>query len=407
LKRPNANEFALPTLYTGQGCNLTVVDKQKKCEKGISMKALIKPIGAAVLMFWLNLPTQAQTIPFDSNRWEIDAKESRIEEYLGRQSLFLKGGLALVKDAKFLNGVIEFDIAFPEERGFAGTVWRVLDKNNYEEFYFRSHQSGNPDANQYTPNFNGLAGWQLYYGEDFSAPVRYRFNEWMRVKIVVAGAQAEVYLMDMATPALFIPELKQKPASGQVGLSAGNFAVAHFSNFSFAALEAPALKGKAKPPSPTPKGLIMAWAVSSGFPEKNLQGKAQLRESDKAGLTWKKLECEVTGIANLSRLVAIGEQSNTTFARLVINSEREQTKEIKFGFSDRVRVYLNDHLLYAGTDNYASRDYRFLGTIGLWDALYLPLKKGRNELWLAVSEDFGGWGVIAAIEDMNGIQIQQ
>jgi hypothetical protein len=41
-----------------------------------------------------------------------------------------------------------------------------------------------------------------------------------------------------------------------------------------------------------------------------LQGKFQLSESDKAGLTWKKLECEATGIANLACLVTIGEQSN-------------------------------------------------------------------------------------------------
>jgi hypothetical protein len=139
------------------------------------MKKLIKSILAAMLMLRLDLPAQSQNIPFDSNRWEIDAKESRVEEYLGRQSLFLKGGLALVKDSKFLNGIIEFDIAFSAERTFVGTIWRVLDKKNYEEFYFRPHQSGNPDANQYTPVFNGLAGWQLYYGEDFAAPVRYRF----------------------------------------------------------------------------------------------------------------------------------------------------------------------------------------------------------------------------------------
>lgn len=369
-------------------------------------KNMLKKIFAAVLVLGFALPVLAQTVPFDSIRWEIDAKESRVEEYLGRQSLFLKGGLALVKDAKFLNGVIEFDIAFSEARTFVGAIWRVQDQQNYEEFYFRPHQSGNPDANQYTPVFNGNAGWQLYYGEDFAAPVRYRFNEWMRVKIVVAGSQAEVYIMDMDTPALFIPELKREPASGQIGLSAGNFNPAHYSNFSFTAANAPVLKGKAKPSKPAPKGLVTAWSVSSGFPEKNLQGKLQLSESDKSGLTWKKLECEATGIANLSRLVAIGEQSNTTFARLIINSEREQIKEIKFGFSDRVRVYLNDHLLYAGDDGFVSRDYRFLGTVGLWDALYLPLKKGRNELWLAVSENFGGWGIQAAFEDMNGIQIQ-
>lgn len=367
---------------------------------------MFKQFFAAALALYSVLPLHAQTIPFDSNRWEIDARESRVEEYLGRQSLFLKGGLALVKDSKFLNGVIEFDIAFSPDRTFVGAIWRVQDKKNYEEFYFRPHQSGNPDANQYTPVYNDNAGWQLYYGEDYAAPVRYRFNEWMHVKIVVAGKQAEVYIMDMETPALFIPELKFEPVSGQVGLSAGNFNPAHYSNFSFTSLEAPALKGKAKPPRPAPKGLITAWSVSSGFPEKNLQGKFQLGEADKTGLTWKKLECETTGVANLSRLLPLDEQSNTTFARLIINSDREQIKEIKFGFSDRTRVYLNDHLLYAGNDNYISRDYRFLGTVGLWDALYLPLKKGRNELWLAVSENFGGWGIVAAIEDMSGVQIQ-
>lgn len=360
----------------------------------------------AALLLCFTFSARAQTIPFDSTRWEFFAQESRVEEYLGRQSLFLKGGLALVKDAKFLNGVIEFDIAFSPERSFAGGVWRVQNQENYEEFYFRPHQSGNPDANQYTPIFNGNAGWQLYYGEDFAVPIRYRFNEWMHIKIVVAGTQAEVYIMDMETPALFIPELKHAPATGQVGLSAGNFAPAHYANFSFTPLAAPTLKGKAKPRQPAPQGVITTWSVSNGFSEETLQSKLTLSESDKAALTWKKLDCEATGIANLSRLVSLSEQSNTTFARVVINSERDQIKEIKFGFSDRVRVYLNDRLLYAGSDNFVSRDYRFLGTVGLWDALYLPLKKGRNELWLAVSENFGGWGVIAAIEDRSAIQIQ-
>lgn len=364
----------------------------------------VLPLG---LILWIAPCLRAQTIPFDSDRWEIEAKESRVEEYLGRQSLFLRGGFALVKDSQFLNGVIEFDIAFSPERTFVGTVWRLLDKDNYEEFYFRPHQSGNPDANQYTPIFNGLAGWQLYYGEDFAAPTRYLPNEWMHARVVVAGTQAEVYIMDMETPALFIPELKRKPVSGQVGLSAAENAPAHYSNFSFRSSDTPTLKGKAKARKAAPKGLVTSWSVSNGFSEKKLENKFQLSESDKAGLAWKKLECEFTGLANLSRLVTIGEQSNTTFARLVIDSEREQMKEVKFGFSDRVRVYLNDRLIYAGNDGYVSRDYRFLGTIGLFDAVYVPLKKGRNELWLAVSENFGGWGVIAAIEDMGGIQIQQ
>ena len=51
-------------------------------------------------------------------------------------------------------------------------------------------------------------------------------------------------------------------------------------------------------------------------------------------------------------------------------------------------------------DNFLSRDYRFLGTIGYYDALYLDLAKGRSELWMALSEDMGGWGVQAKLEDM-------
>lgn len=370
------------------------------------MKKMISQILATVLLLVIATSLPAQTILFDSTRWKFDAKESRIEEYLGRQSLFLQGGLALIKESKFLNGVIEFDIAFSPERAFVGAVWRVLDKENYEEFYLRPHQSGNPDANQYSPVFNGLSGWQLYYGEDFSAPVRYRFDEWMHVKILVAGQQAEIYIMDMETPALFIPELKRAATFGQVGLSAGNFGTAHYSNFSFVNMEMPNFRGKAKPQKTMPKGLVTAWSVSTGFPEASLRNRVQLNDSNKTKLTWKRLECEATGIANLARVAVIGEQSNTVFAKITINSEREQSKEIKFGFSDRVRVYLNDRLLYAGFDQYASRDYRFLGTVGLWDALYLPLKKGRNELWMAVSENFGGWAIQATIEDRSGIQIQ-
>ena len=38
-----------------------------------------------------------------------------------------------------------------------------------------------------------------------------------------------------------------------------------------------------------------------------------------------------------------------------------------------------------------------------FDHVYLPLKVGRNELWVAVSEDFGGWGITGMFEDMTGI----
>jgi hypothetical protein len=85
---------------------------------------------------------------------------------------------------------------------------------------------------------------------------------------------------------------------------------------------------------------------------------------------------------------------------------------MRFGFSDRVRVYLNGDLLYAGADIQASRDYRFLGTVGWYDTLYLPLQRGRNEIVLVVSEGDGtpgggggGWAATAAFLDMTGLAV--
>lgn len=357
-------------------------------------------------MLTLTPPGPQQPVPFDSGRWRMSAVESRVEEHLGRKSLYLKGGVATVADARFADGQIEFDIAFSGERGFMGGVWRVQDSRNYEEFYLRPHQSGNPDANQYTPVFHGVSAWQLYHGERYAVPVAYRFNEWIHVRIVFSGRQAEVYIGDMEKPVLFVDDLKRGVEPGSVGVSAGNFAPAHFSNFSFTAMDSPPLRGIPGKPETAPPGILPSWQVSDVFPESAVEGKTTLGREDLAARAWSRLETEVSGLANLARLQGIDRRNNTVFARKVIVSEREQIKRLDFGFSDRVRVYLNGRLLFRGADAYLSRDYRFLGSIGYFDALYLPLRAGENELLFAVSEDLGGWGIQAKLEDFAGIALQ-
>ena len=350
-----------------------------------------------------------EIIPFDSDRWEITASQSKIENYLGQKSLFFQGGLAIIKDSEFTDGIIEYDVALDQVRSFMGAVWRLQDLENYEKFYMRAHQSGNPDANQYTPVFHGVSGWQLYYGEGHSARITYPFNEWIHVKIVISGQNGEIYIQDMAQPAFLINELKRDIKSGQVGLIVEDYAPAHFANFSFIATENQPLKGTPKEPEEVPAGTIMSWSVSNSFDEKNLDDKFRLSQNDKRNLTWKQLASENSGLANLARVQGVEADQNTAFARITINSEQEQVKQLSFGFSDRIKVYFNDQLLYAGEDSFRSRDYRFLGTIGYYDQVYLPLKKGNNELWMAVSEgkELGGWGLQARFEDVEGISFAE
>jgi hypothetical protein len=353
----------------------------------------------------LSSATFAESVSFSSERWEFHAREARVVEHLGRESLYIKGGLAWLEDADFLNGTIEFDVAFTGERGFMGGIWRLQDGLNYEEFYLRPHQSGNPDANQYTPIFNGLPGWQLYHGDGHGAPVEYPTNEWIHVKIVVAGDRGEVYI-DSEDPTLSIHELKREVKSGKIGVMAADFASAHFSGFRYRLAESPALKSEPGKPEPAPAGMVEAWSVSSPFAEGILEGKISLTEDDKKDLSWRPLPSERSGVANLARVTQIGRDANTVFARVSILAAEAQTKKIAFGYSDRVKVYLNGRLLYGGSNLYRSRDYRYLGTIGLFDELYLPLERGRNELWFAVSESFGGWGIICRFEDPSGIRLE-
>jgi hypothetical protein len=88
------------------------------------------------------------------------------------------------------------------------------------------------------------------------------------------------------------------------------------------------------------------------------------------------------------------------YARASISSERDQVKKLYIGYSDDVSVFLNDRILFRGRSAQNFRDPGFLGIINAEnDAVYLPLKKGRNELMLAVSELGGGWGFICRLVD--------
>ena len=118
---------------------------------------------------------------------------------------------------------------------------------------------------------------------------------------------------------------------------------------------------------------------------------------------WTALESEPTGLANLSRVSVLTREANTVIAKVAVISDRAQTKTLAFGYSDRLRLVFNGRLLYIGNNGFRSRDYRYLGTIGYFDAVTLSLEKGTNELWFAVSESFGGWGVQAAFEDTDGL----
>lgn len=366
----------------------------------------MKRLFLASLMSLLALRAVAQTdVPFDSSHWMITGKVVK-ESFHGEEWIRLTEGEMYLKDSTFKNGVIEFDMALTQDRYFPGFGFRVQDQENYESIYLRPHQMGNPDAIQYTPVYNGQAAWQLYHGEGYSTAVRYPMGEWVHVKLIVQDSQAEVYIDNPDKPALVIHQLKREPKPGKISISNGAPTVTRFANFRYTKQNNPPLIGKFQQEVSPQTGTILNWQVSTPFDEKRLQERYILPQEMTKSLTWHNMTAENSGLLNLARMSKLSESNNTVFTKITLISENPQIKKFQLGFSDRAKVYVNGKLVYAGQDIFGSRDYRFLGTIGYFDEIYLDLKKGKNELWIAVSETFGGWGLQGLIADQTGLTIE-
>lgn len=368
------------------------------------------------LLFLWAPPLNAQpaeppkTISFEGKNWQIAAQSARTDMHLGREALILSGGRIWLKSLEFSDGVIEFDVSFDERQGFIGPMWRAKNDQRFEEIYFRSHLSGKPDAVQYTPVENGNSAWQIFSDGNALAAIDLKFDGWNRVKVVVEGDAADFYF-NSGTPQLHIPDLKTDIQSGYVGLrsSGRGGAEARFSNITFRALKnGEGVVGTPKETPPLPKGLIDQWRVSSVFAEADVSDALTLSNVAANDMEWKRLRVETNGIANISKLrKRLPDGDSTVFIRKTIRSERNQMKELFFGYSDRVRIYLNGKRVYYGDAGFRRRDYRFLGTVGFFDSVGLDLTKGENELLVAVSETFGGWAWAGAMEDQSGISIRE
>lgn len=366
--------------------------------------SIVLLLGTVSALFNYSKAQKSTIVPMAESHWTINSEEFKFEEYLGLESIYLPSGSAELNDVVFHNGVIEFDIAFPEGRGFPGVTFRKQDDTNYEELYIRPHQSGNPDANQYTPVFNGLAGWQLYYGEGHAAPIQYKYDAWNHVKLVIKGTVGEVYINDMTNPLFQIYELKHGDAKGPIALK-GN-AKSHFANFTYVLDENQELKLPVKELPQLEENVIKSYMVSNAIEANKIIPKPWLETKELSGLNWIKLDCEFTGAINIARVAKKTNDQNVALVKVIINSDKDQSKLLEFGYSDIAQVFVNGKAIYLGNNTFRSRDYRYLGTVGYFDAVFLGLKKGENEIIIGLMEAFGGWGVKARLGDMAGITIK-
>ena len=358
-------------------------------------------------------PSQTLSIPPDSPRWQLEG-QAKATEYQGRKCLYLDGGAATLKDLEVRDGVIDVDVATPAKRGFFGIQFRITnDGANAEWIYLRQHKSGLPDALQYTPVLNTGLNWQIYNGPGFTGPIDVPKDVWFHMRLEVVGAQAKLYVKDMGKPALVMDDLKSGAQKGLVALAVLTGAT-YFSNFKVR--ETPAATWERHYPS-MPADTLTRWSLSPSYDALARNLERPLSSSERDRIHWQDVEAEPPGFVVINRYresphPRVTFQSDfskrlepqpgmkVVYARTTIISDRDQVKKLYIGYSDDVSVFVNGKILYRGRSAQSFRDPGFLGIVNPEnDAIYIPLKKGRNELMLAVSELGGGWGFICRLAD--------
>jgi len=358
-----------------------------------------KIVSAALLLLAAST-ARAQSLDF-AQGWEIAGQGSAVGPYLGQNALRLGTGNAYRRDVRLQDGTVELDFATTGRRSFFYAQFRMESDGEYEEIYLRPHKTGLGDALQYNPVYRGESNWQLYHGDGGTAAVDIPRSEWTHLKIVLRGERAAIFVGDVREPQLIVRKLARPAAPGYLALRSfvpGGSAepVTSFANvvvrpdaseFVFPEMDAE--------PAP-PAGTVKEWFVSEAF----VTPDGPIRELP-AAAGWRKLETDPSGLLVLLRHVSRPERGKraTVLAKQTFNSANEARVPLHLGYSDEVTVFLNGAPLFSADDSYSFDRPRREGLIGLDQAtVFLPLSPGENELVLAVTDVFGGWGVMGQIE---------
>jgi hypothetical protein len=182
----------------------------------------------------------------------------------------------------------------------------------------------------------------------------------------------------------------------------GSLGGANFSNVIVSPAETTA--PTARPAEPPPgRHTLTTWELSPAFETTLVKDDVLPDRAAFSAFAWTSVTADSSGLVNIAehrrRTRTSASSLALVFARSVITASRAQQMRLVFAYSDRVHIFVNGRLLFAGDSGFQSRDPSFLGVASLGpDAIYVDLRPGPNEIVLAVSEKFGGWGFAARLE---------
>jgi len=360
-----------------------------------------------------SLQTAEIKIPMTAEHWEFQPGKAEFLNYKGVSSMKVSARTnpVVLKDFNFADGTIEFDVA-AERQTFFGIYFRRRDKNESECFYFRNLASRNPsavDAVQYTPIIRGINLWDLL--PHFQGDAKIKLNDWNHVKLVVSGMQMLVYVNDLTQPALEIPRLEGDVTEGTLAFDGIE---AYLANLVIKPNEVEDLSPKEGfDPTHSDPRYLRNWQVNkpTPLPEGQELFAGGLAKADSS---WENIEAERRGLINLTRKFTVASGRNpwelerkVVLLKATVNSKTAQKKLLRLGFSDEVWVFLNKKTVFVDKNIYSQGMRKTPdGRISIENAAFdLVLNQGENELLIGIATNFYGWGIVARLESMEGLEI--
>ncbi|MEO7987361.1 MAG: hypothetical protein ABI766_12580 [Gemmatimonadales bacterium] len=356
---------------------------------------------------------QTGNVPLSPEAW-IATDSIRSVSYLGRPALYINRGVALVRGAAMENGTLDLDLAASDTTSFLGVVFRAATPRFSNVLFLRPGASGTEEAVQYGPAFNSLGvAWQVYHGDGANAVAVVPRNRWIHVRIELDGPVARLYVDTATAPTLVVPRLVASGGTG-LGVWTGAFGRgAYFSNIQYVA--APGHVAETHAPAPA-SGTIRGWEISGAIEAADFTPAAL---PDLARLAWQPVDAEPEGFVLINRYreaPAGGVPRDTTgavlidsvmtgtiagsrivFARATITAAHDEIRRMQYAYSNGVVIYLNGRpLAFAMNPGGLRSNLGVMAKVG--DAVYLPLRRGRNQLIFAVVECTGGWAFSARLD---------
>ena len=199
--------------------------------------------------------TKTNLVPLRPGTLKTINAEAKAVQYKGRAALQLlpltgkeqsdEDMLAVLPGNSFQNGTIEIDLAGApradaraDMRGFIGIAFRVQPNGEkFECFYLRPSNGRADDQLRRNHSLQYISspeyGWKRLRDEhpgEYESYADLVSGEWTKVKIVINGTRAQLYVNGGSQPALIVNDLKLGDSQGAIALWSHTSTEGYFAN---------------------------------------------------------------------------------------------------------------------------------------------------------------------------------